>query len=208
MTLLDRTIRDFLAATAAKTPTPGGGSVAALNAAIGLGLVSMAARFTTGKKYEAVEADAQATAAECDKLREEATRLVDDDTRAYDEVTKAYGLPKNTDAEKAARTGAIQAALGGAIRVPARTLEVSVAGIEVAAKFASKSNKNLASDVLVGASCLYSAAEGARANVRINAAGMTDAAAAKEYLSRADAQFASAARLLGKVRDDVEPSFH
>lgn len=207
MTLLDRSLRELLSSLAAKTPTPGGGSIAALNAALGLGLVSMAARFTTGKKYEAVEKEALAVAEACDRLREEASRLVDADTEAYDVVTRAYGLPKGTDAEKAARTASIQGALVGAIGVPARTLDVAIEGLGLAARFASQSNRNLASDVLVGASCLFAGAEGARANVRINAAGLADGALASRHLARADAAFAEAARLLGKVRDDVEPSF-
>ena len=207
MTLLDRSLRDFLHQLSDRTPTPGGGSIAALNAAIGVALVAMAARFTNGKKYEAVEADAARTAEECDRLRTEASSLVDADTRAYDEVTRAYGLPKNTDAEKGARAAAIQRALGGAIEIPARTVAVSMAGLELASAFATKSNRNLASDVLVGASCLFAAVEGARANVRINAAALTDEAKAQEYRTQADRSFADAKRLLQKVRDDVEPSF-
>jgi formiminotetrahydrofolate cyclodeaminase len=207
MPLLDQSLRDFLSSLAARTPTPGGGSIAALNAALGLGLVAMAARFTSGKKYETIEAEAQGVAEACDRLRAEVSALVDADTEAYDQVTRAYGLPKGTDAEKAARAAAIQAALSGAIEVPARTLALAVAGLKTAAAFASKSNRNLASDVLVGASCLYSAAEGARANVRINAAGLTDAEKSKKYLTMAGAAFTEAGALLAKVREDVEPSF-
>lgn len=207
MTLLDRTIRDLLSSLAARTPTPGGGSIAALNAAMGLALVSMAARFTSGKKYELVEAEATAVANECDRLRETATQLIDEDTAAYDVVTAAFGLPKNTDAEKAARTAAIQAGLAGAIAVPARTIEVSMRGLEIAASFATKSNKNLASDVLVGAGCLAAAVEGARANVRINAASMNDTASAKAFLAAADAAYARAAELHRAVIDGVEPTF-
>jgi methenyltetrahydrofolate cyclohydrolase len=207
MTYLDRSLRDFLASLAARTPTPGGGSIAALNAGLGLGLVAMAARFTSGKKYEAVEAEAQRVADDCDRLREEASVLVDEDSRAYDAVTQAYGLPKGTDAEKGARTAAIQKAIAGAIEVPARTLAVAMGGLELATSFATKSNRNLASDVLVGASCLFAAVEGARANVRINAAGLADAAKAKKYLDEADRAFAEAGRRLEQVRAGVEPSF-
>lgn len=207
MTLLDRSVRDFLASLAARTPTPGGGSIAALNAALGLGLVAMAARFTSGKKYEAVEAEAARAAEECDRLRSEAAGLVDADTDAYDQVTAAYGLPKGTEGEKAARTKAIQDALAVAMAVPERTLAVAVAGLKVAARFAPHSNRNLASDVLVGASCLHCAAEGARANVRINAAGLADAQAAKKSLTAADAAFAEAGALLADVRNLVEPTF-
>ncbi|MBI3819023.1 MAG: cyclodeaminase/cyclohydrolase family protein [Planctomycetes bacterium] len=207
MTLLDRSLRDLLSSLAAKTPTPGGGSIAALNAAMGAALVSMAARFTAGKKYESVEADARAVAEACDALRERASALVDADSAAYDHVTAAFGLPKNTDAEKAARTEAVQKALRVAIAVPAETLDVSMKGLALAAGFAAKSNKNLASDVLVGAGCLLAAVEGARANVRINAASLADPAGAREYIQSANAAYARAAELHAAVRDAVEPTF-
>ena len=47
---LAMSVREFLSATAAKTPTPGGGSVAALVAAIGASLAQMALGFSVGKK--------------------------------------------------------------------------------------------------------------------------------------------------------------
>lgn len=207
MTLLDRSLRDFIALLAARTPAPGGGSIAALNAAMGLGLVAMAARFTSGKKYESVEADAQAAAANCDHLRMRASALVDEDTEAYNSVTAAYGLPKTTDSEKAARAEAIQKSLQIAIAVPAETIDVSIKGLQIAAAFAAKSNRNLASDVLVGAGCLAAAVEGARANVRINAVSLSDATKAKKYLEDADAAYAKSAELHNFVRDTVEPTF-
>jgi formiminotetrahydrofolate cyclodeaminase len=207
MHLLDKSLRDFTASLAARTPTPGGGSVAALNAAIGLGLVAMAARFTSGRKYEAIEAEATAVANRCDDLRARASALVDEDTAAYDAVTSAYGLPKNTDAEKAARTQSIQKALVLAMAVPAETIDVAMQGLEVAAAFASKSNKNLASDVLVGSGCLVAAVEGARANVRINAVSLADAELAKKHIDRADAAYARSKELHQSVVSQVEPVF-
>lgn len=208
MTFLDRSLRDFLATLAAKTPTPGGGSIAALNASMGFALVSMAARFTSGKKYESVEAEALGVAERCDALRARAQVLIDADTAAYDAVTAAYGLPKATDEERGARAAAIQKALGGAIAVPAETIEVAMAGLEIAAGFAAKSNKNLASDVLVGSGCLFAAVEGARANVRINAASLSDAVSARRFLDASERSYAAAARLHEQVRTAVEPTFN
>ena len=45
---------------AARTATPGGGSAAAYAAAVGIGLASMAFRFSTGEKYAAVAGTALA----------------------------------------------------------------------------------------------------------------------------------------------------
>ena len=48
--LLSMTVRDFAAATAARQPTPGGGSVAGVVGALGAALGGMALAFTRGKK--------------------------------------------------------------------------------------------------------------------------------------------------------------
>ena len=53
--------------------------------------------------------------------------LADADTQAFNEVMAAYRLPKATDDDKAARSGAIQAALRGATEVPLETLRACVA---------------------------------------------------------------------------------
>ena len=52
----DRTLEEFLAAVAAPTPTPGGGSVSALAGALSVALSRMVAGLARGKKgYESVE---------------------------------------------------------------------------------------------------------------------------------------------------------
>ena len=54
----DRTLEEFLAAVAAPTPTPGGGSVSALAGALSVALSRMVAGLARGKKgYESVESE-------------------------------------------------------------------------------------------------------------------------------------------------------
>src|SRR5262245_28332423 len=108
--LADLSLRDFAAAVAAKTSTPGGGSVAAYASTLGSALGAMAARYSEGKPSE----DASAA---LDGLRARFLSLVDRDTEAYSKVSAAYKLPKSTDAEKAVRRKAIQSALGEAATV-------------------------------------------------------------------------------------------
>jgi formiminotetrahydrofolate cyclodeaminase len=200
MTLLDRSLRDFLASLAAKTPTPGGGAVAALCGAIGAGLVSMAARFTSGKKHASVEEEALRVADACDRLRETLSRLADADCEAYDSVTAAYALPKETEAEKASRARAVESALERAIAVPRETMKASLEGLAIADAFASKANRNLASDVLVGGCCLHAAVEGARANVAINAASFSEPSKGKAHLEAADADLRMAGERIASIR--------
>ncbi|HKE02150.1 MAG TPA: cyclodeaminase/cyclohydrolase family protein [Planctomycetota bacterium] len=205
MTLLDRSVRDILASTAAKTPTPGGGAIAALNGALGAALVAMAARFTSGKKYVEVEAEATRVADACDAIRAQLAELVDADCAAYDAVTAAYKLPKGTPTEEGARTQAIARALAGAMEVPRRTMKVALEGLALAERFARKANPNLASDVLVGAVCLHAAVEGARANVLINAKAAADPASVRGAVDESARDLALAGERLDAVRRAISP---
>src|SRR5262245_12969292 len=109
--LTDLTLAAFAERIAERTPTPGGGSVAAHLVGVGCALVAMAARVTSGPKFATVEAAMAGRVEELDRLRAEAEPLVDLDSSAYDAVTAAYKLPKTTEAETRARTAAIQIAL-------------------------------------------------------------------------------------------------
>ena len=58
MNLVEQRVVDFVAATASKEPTPGGGAIAALTAATGVALAEMVANLTFGKKgYEDVQSE-------------------------------------------------------------------------------------------------------------------------------------------------------
>jgi methenyltetrahydrofolate cyclohydrolase len=200
MTLLDRSVRDLLASTAAKTPTPGGGAIAAMVGAFGAALVAMAARFTSGKKYVEVEAEAARTGEECDAVRAKLADLVDRDCEAYDAVTAAYKLPKGSPTEEGARTQAIARALEGAMEVPRQTMKAALEGLAIAERFARKANPNLASDVLVGAVNLHAAVEGARANVLINAKAASDPASVRTAVDESARDLELAGRRLDAVR--------
>lgn len=179
-TLADASLADFAGQLAARSPTPGGGSVAAHLVALGAGLAAMACRFTSGAKYASVESAMAERAERLDALRLVATGLIDSDSAAYDAVSAAMRLPKSTDEEKSKRTHAAQQALRGALEVPFRTLETAVAALRLAAAAAPHVNPNLASDCATAGYCLWGGAESARMNVRINAASIQDA----EYVER------------------------
>jgi formiminotetrahydrofolate cyclodeaminase len=173
--LTDLTLSQFCEQTAARTPTPGGGSVAAYLGGLGAALGAMAARFTQGRKgFEEHEPALAAEIARLDVLRERLQALVDADAQSYDKVTAAYGLPKATDADKAARKAAIEAALKEAMQTPLGTCRLVVEGLGVLESLSTHVNNNLASDVAVGAYALGAAWRGAWVNVLINLAGLKD----------------------------------
>jgi formiminotetrahydrofolate cyclodeaminase len=166
--LVDMSLRDFSAAVAAKTSTPGGGSVAAYASTLGTALGTMAIRYSDAPDC------AQAIPA-LDALRARFILLVDRDTEAYSKVTAAYGLPKKTDEDKKARKAAIQAALVDAAKVPLEGMRAVIETLKTLEPLVVHCNKNLASDLASGAHLLRAGLEGCGWNVRINAASFADA---------------------------------
>lgn len=176
--LVETKLCDFVEAVAAKRPTPGGGSVAAVSCSLGAALGIMVARFSTGP-------EAQEAAGRLEELKAQFLPLVDKDAEAYDMVSSAFGLPKSTDEEKGRRKGVIQNALREAAQVPLKVMMLSVRTFEVLVEFASKSNRNLLSDLAGAAFMTWAGMETAARNVRINVAGLTDKAV-REPLDQED----------------------
>lgn len=173
--LADCTIKDYLDKAAAGTAVPGGGSVAALNAALAAALTEMVANLTIGKKgYEAVENDMKALADRAAKLRIKLTGSIDKDADAYTGVMAAFKLPKTTDAETAVRKQKIQYAIKHAALVPLEVARDAVAVIELAGAAIDKGNKNAASDGAVAAMNARTGALAAIYNVKINLGAIDD----------------------------------
>ena len=101
---------------------------------------------------------------------------VDEDTKSYDAVSQAYKMPRNTDAEKAERTAAIQSALQYASEVPLKVAKAAAETAELAGIALEKSNPNVASDARVARLLADAARDGAIANVEINLSSITDEA--------------------------------
>ena len=108
---MSESCESFLERVAAPTPTPGGGTVSAVCGALSVALSRMVANLAVGKQgYEAVQAYLAAIEARGKALQARFLELADADARAYESVVAAMRRPKGTDAEKAARKDAMQAA--------------------------------------------------------------------------------------------------
>ncbi len=202
--LIDLTLAQFADQTAARTPTPGGGSVAACLGALGAALGAMAARFTQGRKsFEAHEAELVQEIARLDGLRGQLQRLVDADAASYDRVTAAYALPKGTDGEKAARQGAIARALQDAMATPLGTCRLAVEALGVLDGLRAHVNRNLISDVAVGAYALGAAHRGAWINVLINLGGLKDGALRARVLAEGEELGARAHELEQRIGGSI-----
>jgi formiminotetrahydrofolate cyclodeaminase len=163
------TIEQFLDELASGAPTPGGGSAAALAGALGAALVAMVARLTIGRKnYADVESEFRALLPRADALRAELFALMQHDAEAYGRVMAAYQLPKETDAEKTARTAAVQHALQGAAETPLRVAVACAQVLELSEFACARGNKNAASDAGAGAVMAEAGLRTALLNVEIN----------------------------------------
>jgi formiminotetrahydrofolate cyclodeaminase len=188
----------WLEELAAKTPTPGGGAAAGLGAALGAALLSMVANYTTGERYADREQEMLAIVAELAGLRTAALQAMDDDERAFGAVAAAYALPRSSDEEKAARGAAIQLALHAATEPPAAVGGICVRLAELALVLAEKGNRNVVSDVGVGASFARAAVDSALLNVAINARQITDEGQ-RDELRTAMGQLRERSTTLGSV---------
>lgn len=188
---INKSLKEYIAATASGEPTPGGGSVAALVGGLGGALTNMVSNLTVGKKaYEELSDEIKTEIAEnskeVEKLVEELSSIVDEDTKAFDRVMEAFKLPKETDEEKAARTKAIQEGYKIALEVPLRCAEKCLRVLDLQDVFANYGNVNAITDVGVGTLLAYSGLEGALFNVTINLGSIKDEEFKKEISAKVD----------------------
>ena len=187
-TVLDQSVREFSSGLAAKQPTPGGGSAAALAGALGAGLVSMVCQYTVGReRYADVEEAARRVLARADELRVELEQAVDADVAAYGSYSQAQSMPRETEADQRERHAALQAALRESTEVPLGVAERCAELLELAAEAAEIGNPFLISDAAVGAEMAAAALASAELNVRLNVGGLEDNAFAGEVHTRLDA---------------------
>ena len=177
MNLVEQRVIDFVAATASKEPTPGGGAIAALTGATGAALAEMVANLTFGKKgYEAVQSEMEELQTKSEAIRNRMLELSQADADVFNIFMNALGLPKNTDEEKVARTAAIQQAYKDAAMVPFEIGELAYQIFELAELASSKGNQNLITDGIIAAINARAAVKAAFLNVRINLSGIKDEA--------------------------------
>lgn len=185
--LAELTVKDFLNKVAGNDPVPGGGSIAALSAALASGLCAMVAGLTIGKKGYEVSEDLMKTiqAFSGDRMKE-FIQLIDKDSEAYDKVFDCFKLPKATDEEKVARSAAIQQATKEAALIP---LEVAYKALEMMSYIADVGrfgNRNAVTDACVAMMAARSAVLGALLNVRINLCSLKDEEFCKQLQTEAD----------------------
>ncbi len=179
-------VTPLLDAVAAPTPTPGGGSVAALAAALAAALGQMVAGLARKKKsHEQFVDGLTAAVQELDKASRMLATAMDRDAAAYDEVLAAFKMPKDTPEDENTRVVAIETAMRGAAEVPMEVAEAAMFLYELLGQLEAITPASMKSDLRVGRMMAAAAAHGALANVEINLESLTD----PDYVSAMRARF-------------------
>lgn len=168
--LIELELQKFIDEVDSSSPAPGGGSVSALVATLGVALARMVGHLTIGKKaFQALDASTQALYqekfAELSELKTELIPLIDRDTEAFNRIMAAYKMAKDDPM----RQRAIDEATIGAIEVPFAVAKLAFKALKTVQAILSYGNVNALSDNGVAVLLLYSGIEGAIFNVKINA---------------------------------------
>lgn len=162
------TIDQFLSATAAAQPTPGGGSVAALAGALAASLGEMVLNYSVGKKdLAAYDAELRSSLAELTRARRLLLGFMVEDQQAYAALSAAAKDPQSPE---------FAAALAACLSVPEAVAATAVAILELCDKLADKVNPHLISDLAICADLAMTTVRASMHNIQVNLRAVPDMA--------------------------------
>lgn len=168
--MLELSVKKFVSASAAKTPTPGGGSVAGVVGGLATALGEMALNFTRGKKKFAAHVELhEKIAGRLARARGMFLDLVSDDMEAYGMYREAMAMEDGPGKDSAS-----ELALAAAIDVPRQMSKLALAVMEDLQKLAGCCNRYLISDLIAGAVLASATTVLCDLNVRINTPNLDD----------------------------------
>lgn len=166
---MEMTVRDFQSALASSSPTPGGGTAAAIALGQASALTIMVCDLTLGKdKWQDGWSAAESALSTSVSTMSRAGLLADEDSDAFDGVMNSFKLPKESDEQKSARRQAIRSATLIATEKPFETAQLALKLLTVLPELAATGNANAVSDVGVAGLLASAACKGALFNVDIN----------------------------------------
>ncbi len=202
--LVKMSLEDLADETASDSPAPGGGSISAACAALGISLGAMVANLSADKRgWEDKTEFFSNYACQAQVIKDKLLYLVDEDTRSFDAIMNAFGLPKDTEEEKKARIEAIESASIYATQIPLHTLEMAANAIPILIEMVESGNPNSLSDAGVGLACIQTAMIGARMNVLINAKTLKDKELALDFKTKANSIFDKAKQEIDYILDTI-----
>ncbi|OEU50396.1 MAG: glutamate formiminotransferase [Desulfobulbaceae bacterium S5133MH15] len=173
--LASMSTREFIEEVASRSSAPGGGSVSAVSAAMGVGLGSMVAKLTHGvRKFESVQPQMEKIIPVLHTVTQQLIPMIDADTSAFNDYMDGLRMPRKTVEEIRLRKEKMQDGLKTAIKIPLTTMRLGDSAWNAMSEVARYGNPASKSDTQVGAKSLETGIWGAYQNVLINMVDIED----------------------------------
>lgn len=121
------------------------------------------------------------------ELKERFIDVMNRDSEVFDGLIESLALPKDDDAHKAIRRGAVQASFRSCTQVPLTMMEICSEAIDLCAELVGTTNPNVVSDLGIAALTLKTAMQSAWLNVLINLSSLKDKAFRDECCQKGEA---------------------
>ncbi|MDP6328691.1 MAG: cyclodeaminase/cyclohydrolase family protein [Candidatus Thalassarchaeaceae archaeon] len=158
-----------------ESPTPGGGTVAALTLAHAHSLAAMVSRLTIGKeKWQEGHKISNLIINSSAESLERSILLAENDSLAFDKVMASYRMPRNNDVEVESRKLAILESTIGAAQTPSEIAQEGLKLLSILPDLARFGNLNAITDLAASSELAYTAVYIASLNVKINVDSMNN----------------------------------
>jgi methenyltetrahydrofolate cyclohydrolase len=194
-TIWSQSLAAFTDHTASDAPTPGGGSVSAVTASMGLSLVLMAVEITLNKTPEAALETYKTALA---LLNSNIKKYADKDIEVFEAYMQALKMPKSDVAEKALRAAAMKEASVNATRIPLEAAQLMQEAMAITVKACPHIKKEVISDIGAGVYLLEASLKAVLLNVSINIPYIKEEQLKQEFVEKQQALHQSAASLLNQ----------
>lgn len=165
----------ILESIGSESPTPGGGTVAALTLAHAHSLAAMVSRLTVGKnKWHEGHLISNLIIDSSIESLDRAISLAKEDSLAFDKVMNSYRMAKSNDEEIKSRKLAILQSTIGAAQTPSEIAEEGFKLLSLLPDLARFGNLNAITDLAASSELAYAAVYIASLNVKINVDSMSD----------------------------------
>ncbi len=193
--LTDRRLGDLLEQLAARTPTPGGGAVASVAAAIGAALGGMVLAYSIGKKSLAPHgARLEDAARRLARTRGVLLQLAAEDEAAYGLVNELSRLPGEDP-----RREALADATLAATQVPLSCLATCLNVLGLLDELPAITTQSMRSDLAIAAVMAEAGARAAAWNVYVNLPGLADERTRQDLAEQCDSLLENAVATARRV---------
>lgn len=182
----DQSLREVMNQLGEAEPTPGGGSVSAIVAALGSAMASMTAHFSQGEGYEDVQVQVKQALEDMAKIRSACEHLMDKDMESFGHYIEALRLPHRTEKEQHERKETLQTMKIQSINIPLQLMECCLYGLYSASPLIEICNRTVLSDVGISIILFEASAQSLLLTVQINLVTLKDEEQHRYYQQRAD----------------------